>query len=71
GILPPAETAAMTREHRNDLVSLPFALAWQISMLMLPMQLIIRQYRDATVTGGVLAVALAGLYIFWYKRLPK
>jgi Na+/proline symporter len=71
GVVPAAEAAAMTREHRNDLISLPFALAWQISILMLPMQVIIRQYRDAAVTGSVLAVALVGLYIFWYKKLPR
>jgi Na+/proline symporter len=70
GILP-ADVAARTAiEHRYDLISVPFALAWQISMLMLPMQLVIGQFRDAALTGSILAAALAGLYAFWYKKLP-
>jgi hypothetical protein len=61
----------MSREHRYDLISVPFALAWQITMLMLPMLLIIRQFRAAAITGGLLAAALVGLYFFWYKKLPS
>jgi len=64
------EAAAMSREHRYDLISVPFALAWQITMLMLPMLLIIRQFRGAAITGSLLAAALVGLYFFWYKKLP-
>jgi SSS family solute:Na+ symporter len=64
------EAAAMAAEHKYDLISLPFAFFWQLSMLMLPMLLIIRQYRASVVTGSVLAVSLVGLYFFWYKKLP-
>jgi hypothetical protein len=67
----PEEAAAMSREHKFDLISLPFALFWQLSMLMLPMLLIIRQFRSAAVTGAILTVSLAGLYVFWYRHLPK
>ena len=64
------EAAAMSREHRYDLISVPFALAWQITILMLPMLLIIRQFRSAAVVGAILAIALVGLYFFWYRKLP-
>jgi len=64
------EVAAMSREHRYDLISVSFALAWQITMLMLPMLLIIKQFSAAAVTGAILAAALVGLYFFWYKKLP-
>ena len=64
------EAAAMSREHRYDLISVPFALAWQITMLMLPMLLIIKQFRAAAVTGAILAAVLVGLYFFWYRKLP-
>jgi hypothetical protein len=60
----------MTREHTYDLISLPFALFWQMSMLILPLLLIIRQYKASAVTAGILAVSLAGLYVFWYRKLP-
>jgi SSS family solute:Na+ symporter len=70
--LPPDEAAAMAAEHKYDLISLPFAFFWQLTMLMLPMLLIVRQYGASAVTGAVLAVSLVGLYFFWFKKLaPK
>ncbi|MBM3311507.1 MAG: sodium:solute symporter [Candidatus Aminicenantes bacterium] len=71
GSVPADVAAAMAREHKFDLLSLPFALAWQFTMLMLPMQLMIREWRAAAVSGSVLVAALAGLYVFWYKKLPR
>ncbi len=71
-ILGPEEAAAaMAREHKYDLISLPFALFWQMSMLLLPLLLIVRQYRASAVTAAVLAAALVGLYFFWYRKLPE
>jgi Na+/proline symporter len=69
-ILAPEEAAAAAREHKYDLISLPFALCWQMSMLLLPLLLIVRQYRASAVTAAVLAAALVGLYFFWYRKLP-
>ncbi len=68
--LVPEEEAAVSREHKYDLISLPFAFFWQLTMLMLPMLLIIGQWRASAVTGGMLAVSLVGLYLFWYRHLP-
>lgn len=64
------ERVAWSHEHRHDLISLPFALGWQITLLMLPMQLIIRQFRTAAATGVVFAASLLGLYFFWFRNLP-
>jgi hypothetical protein len=69
--LAPDEAAAWSREHKNDLISVPFALFWQISMLMLPLLLIVRQYRASAVTAAILGVSLVGLYFFWYRKLPE
>ncbi len=62
---------AMEVEHRNDLVALPFAFVWMVTMYMLPMQLIIKEYRAAAFTAVLFVVSLAGLYRFWYKNLPS
>jgi Na+/proline symporter len=70
-VLAPEEAAAMTREHKYDLISVPFALFWQISMLMLPLFLIVRQYKVSAITAGILAASLVGLYFFWYRKLPE
>jgi Na+/proline symporter len=68
--LPPQDAAAMAAEHKYDLISLPFAFFWQLTMLMLPLFLIVRQFRASAVAGTILAVSLAGLYFFWYRKLP-
>lgn len=69
-ILGPEEAAAMSREHKYDLISLPFAFFWQLTMLMLPLFLIVKQFRASAVAAFILAVSLIGLYFFWYKKLP-
>ncbi len=68
--LAPDAAAAMAREHKFDLISLPFALCWQMSMLILPLLLIVRNWRASAVAAAVLAASLTGLYFFWYRKLP-
>ncbi|HOK88702.1 MAG TPA: sodium:solute symporter [Candidatus Hydrogenedentes bacterium] len=68
--LPPGERAIMDREHFYDIISLPFALTWQITLFILPMQFIIHNFRDFFVTLCINLVGLAGLYFFWYRNLP-
>lgn len=51
--LEPAVRLAMEREHRNDLISVPFTLGWQLSLFFLPMQLMIGNFRQFFVTLGV------------------
>ncbi len=70
GVLSLDETVVMKNEHRYDLISLPIALVWQFTLLMLPMQLVIKEYRSAVWTAAALALSLVGLYFFWYKKLP-
>ena len=60
----------MSQEHKYDILSLPFALVWQFSILMLPLLVIVRQYRSSAVVGAMLAVALTGLYFFSYGLPP-
>lgn len=53
-----------------NLISVPFALCWMVTLYMLPMQLMIKEFKAASVTALFLAVSLVGLYKFWYKKLP-
>jgi SSS family solute:Na+ symporter len=69
--LPDDVRVAMEREHRNDIISLPFALGWMITLFLLPMQMLSQQWHAFWPTLGVFGVCLGGLYIFWYKNLPK
>lgn len=69
-VLTPDERAAMTREHRNDIIPLPFFIGWQITLLLLPMQLIVRNFRAFWITLAIFTFCLAGIYVFWYRNLP-
>jgi len=69
-VLPPELREATRREHRNDLLALPFAFFWQVTLFLIPMQLVIGSYRAALVTGIIFSVSLAGVYFFWYRNLP-
>lgn len=61
----------MAKEHRNDLLSLPFALGWQVTLFLAPMQFIIGNMNAFWITSAAACLCLAGLYIFWYRNLPK
>jgi hypothetical protein len=69
-MLDPAVRAAMEQEHRNDLLAVPFTLGWQITLFLIPMQLLIRSGSELPVTFGIFLVCLAGMYWFWYRHLP-
>ncbi len=56
-------------EHRNDLISLPFILLSQVTLFLLPMQLIIKNYNSFIVTISLFLIGVAGVYWFWYRNL--
>ncbi len=63
-------TVKMKKEHRNDLLAIPFVMTWLVTMFLMPMQLIIRQYYVFCVTLGLFVVSVIFIYIFWFKNLP-
>ncbi|QDU71442.1 sodium:solute symporter family transporter [Mucisphaera calidilacus] len=69
-LLPEDERRAMEKEHRNDIIAVPFVMTWQISLFMLPMQLVIGAYRDFLITLPIFLIGLTGMYWFWYRHLP-
>jgi Na+/proline symporter len=60
----------MEHEHRNDLLALPFTLLWQVTLFLIPMQLMIHAYNDFLYTFLIFLVSLLGMYWYWYRRLP-
>jgi SSS family solute:Na+ symporter len=64
------ERQAVAKEHRNDILALPFALVWQVCLFLLPMQVVIHAYGDMWFTLPLFLIGLAGLYWFWYRNLP-
>ncbi|OHB59038.1 MAG: sodium:solute symporter [Planctomycetes bacterium GWF2_42_9] len=65
------ERARTESENRNDLISLPFAFFWQVTILLLPLQLLIGSYKDFVITFVILVLSLVGLYVFWYQKLDS
>jgi hypothetical protein len=70
-VLPPDIREKTERENRNDLLAFPFALVFQITLYLLPMQLIIKKYDTFFFLLGVFLIAIAGMYYFWYRNLPQ
>ena len=66
-----AERAAIDRENLTDILTLPFALIGLVTMLLLPMQLVIKAYTAFFWTLPLFFVGLAGMYVFWWKPLMK
>ncbi len=66
----PAELAGWQREHRNDLMSVPFLLISQVCIFMMSMQLIIHAWQALAVTASIYGVAAIGVWWFWWRNLP-
>jgi len=70
GILSPEQQAELRSETFYNLISVPFALCWMVTLYLLPMQLMIKEFKAAGFTSIVFVGSLIGLYKFWYKKLP-
>ena len=68
-ILSPELRELTKKEHFYDLISVPFALIWLITMFLLPMQLMVGQVRSFFITLIPFVVSITGLYFFWYRNL--
>jgi solute:Na+ symporter, SSS family len=68
--LPAEVRAKWAREHRNDILAVPFLLVAQVTAFLMPMQLVIHAYRSFAFTLPIFALGFAGVYRFWWKALP-
>jgi Na+/proline symporter len=64
------EQKAWGKEHVNDIATVPFAMLWQVTMFLLPMQLVIKSYDSFWMTLPLFLVGLSGMYWFWWRNLP-
>jgi Na+/proline symporter len=69
-LLPEADRIAMETEHTRDIACVPFALLWQVTMFMLPMQAVIGAWSAFYVTLALWLIGLAGMYVLWFRHLP-
>ncbi len=66
-----ADRVAVDRENRNDMIAVPFALLWQVTLFLLPMQLVIKSYQSFWLTLPFFLVGAAGMYWFWWRPLMR
>ena len=64
------QSVALKREHRNDITAVPFVLLWQVTLFLLPMQLVIKAYHAFFWTLPLFLLGAAGMYKFWWRALP-
>ena len=62
---------AIDNENRNDIIAVPFALVFQVTLFLIPMQIIIHSFGAFWKTLPFFLIGLAGLYWFWYRNLSS
>ncbi|MBR6057528.1 MAG: hypothetical protein IKP58_05090 [Victivallales bacterium] len=69
--LPEDVRTKMEVEHRNDILTIPFALLAQVTLFLLAMQVVIKAYSSIAWTLPLFLIGVAGLRVFWWKPLWK
>lgn len=69
--LPPALGRRVGAEHRREIVALPLALLYQTMAFLTPMLALIRNWDAAIMCTVIGAVAFAGMYAIWLRRIDE
>ena len=67
--LPREQRELIARENRTDILTVPFGMLWQVTLFLLPMQLIIKEYSSFRHTLPLFLVGALGMYFFWWRPL--
>lgn len=65
-----AQLSHLRREHRSDIITVPFTLVAIVTMFLMSMQLVIKAYQSFLYTLPVFLIAAGGMYWFWWRNLP-
>jgi SSS family solute:Na+ symporter len=65
------EQKKVSKEHRNDLLAVPFAMVWQVCIFLVPMLFVIHNWKSMAGAFSLGLVAIIGLYFIWYRNQPK
>ena len=66
----PSLFAKWRTEHKNDISALPFVLVAQVTLFLMPMQIVIKTYDAFFMTLPIFLAAAVGVYWFWWRNLP-
>jgi SSS family solute:Na+ symporter len=62
-------TFVPNREFRRDMFNVAVGMVWQIALVALPMYIVIREFKRATIAMVVVAATSILLKFFWYDNL--
>src|SRR5580658_532127 len=62
-------TFVPNREFRRDMFNVAVGMVWQIALVALPMYIVIREFKRATIALAVVAATSILLKFFWYDNL--
>jgi uncharacterized membrane protein YeaQ/YmgE (transglycosylase-associated protein family) len=65
------EKKAWRKEHLNDVLSIPFLLIAQVTLFLLPMQVVIHAWDSFWGTLPIFLLSCIGVYHYWWKNLPN
>ncbi|MEM7672712.1 MAG: sodium:solute symporter [Verrucomicrobiota bacterium] len=65
------ERIVVRNEHFRDLISVPFALVFQVGMFLAPMLFIIHNFDGFWAVTSITLVGLGGLWYFWLRHMDK
>jgi Na+/proline symporter len=69
--LTPEQRALTTREHRQDLAALPFAMIWQTTLFLAPMLFIIHNWQGFAAAATLCVGSFAAIWLLWFRHQPK
>jgi solute:Na+ symporter, SSS family len=69
--LSPEQRAKTSREHRQDLIALPFALVWQTTLFLAPMLFIIHNWQGFAAASAICLGSFAAIWFLWFRRQPE
>jgi hypothetical protein len=55
----------------QNIINVIIALIWQTSLVVIPIYLVIKHYRQLGISLAVMAATSVWLKFFWYDKLPK
>ena len=58
------------KEHGNDIRTVFIGLVWQVTLLLIPMQILTHNKEGLMATVPIFVLACMGLYFFWWRNLP-
>ena len=69
--LDPSIISKINEENRRDIISIFFAVPWQITLFLTGMMIVLKQWSNFFILLSIFFLLSIGLYWFWFRHLSK